>query len=224
LQTIFNESYKSNSLLDKINYFKSSLAIQPFVVLARPNKQVYVNNLEKKKFIDDLKILIDNGLLKLEIPWEDNKNWLYLMSDLRSNFPNIQLGSASISNKKSIDDSLKVGLNFSMMRFWNKDLYIYSIKNNYLLIPGLKENKDFKDALSYNCQIIKIFPVDKKEILLNIKRNNTIFFIGAGGISIKDLNKFKLLGYQGIVIGGKGYDGKKFDPEILKSLKQKQPF
>ena len=221
MQTIFNESYKSNSLLDKINYFKSSLAIQPFVVLARPNKQVYVNNLEKKKFIDDLKILIDNGLLKLEIPWEDNKNWLYLMSDLRSNFPNIQLGSASISNKKSIDDSLKVGLNFSMMRFWNKDLYIYSIKNNYLLIPGLKENKDFKDALSYNCQIIKIFPVDKKEILLNIKRNNTIFFIGAGGISIKDLNKFKLLGYQGIVIGGKGYDGKKFDSEILKSLKQK---
>ena len=221
MQTIFNESYKSNSLLDKINYFKSSLAIQPFVVLARPNKQVYVNNLEKKKFIDDLKILIDNGLLKLEIPWEDNKNWLYLMSDLRSNFPNIQLGSASISNKKSIDDSLKVGLNFSMMRFWNKDLYIYSIKNNYLLIPGLIKNEDFKDALSYNCQIIKIFPVDKKEILLNIKRNNTIFFIGAGGISIKDLNKFKLLGYQGIVIGGKGYDGKKFDSEILKSLKQK---
>ena len=221
MQTIFNGSYKSNSLLDKIKNFKSALAIQPFVILARPNKEVYVNKLEKKIFIDDLKILIDNGLLNLEIPWEDNKNWLYLMSDLRSSFPNIQLGSASISNKKSIDDSLKVGLNFSMMRFWNKDLYIYSIKNNYLLIPGLIENKDFKDALSYNCQIIKIFPVDKKEILLNIKRNNTIFFIGAGGISIKDLNKFKLLGYQGIVIGGKGYDGKKFDPEILKSLKQK---
>tara|TARA_B100000963_G_scaffold198241_1_gene172552 strand:- start:1235 stop:1900 length:666 start_codon:yes stop_codon:yes gene_type:complete len=221
LQTIFNGSYKSNSLLDKIKNFKSALAIQPFVILARPNKEVYVNKLEKKIFIDDLKILIDNGLLNLEIPWEDNKNWLYLMSDLRSSFPNIQLGSASISNKKSIDDSLKVGLNFSMMRFWNKDLYIYSIKNNYLLIPGLIENKDFKDALSYNCQIIKIFPVDKKEILLNIKRNNTIFFIGAGGISIKDLNKFKLLGYKGIVIGGKGYNGKKFDPEILKSLKQK---
>ena len=215
---------KSTSLTDKINDFKSSFSKQPFVLLARPNKQIYENKLEKKKFIEYLKILVDNGLLKFEIPWEDNKSWLDLMSDLRSSFPNIKLGSASILNKKSINDSLKVGLDFSMMRFWDKDLYIYSIKNNYLLIPGLIENKDFKDALSYNCQIIKIFPVDKKEILLNIKRNNTIFFIGAGGISIKDLNKFKLLGYQGIVIGGKGYDGKKFDPEILKSLKQKQPF
>ncbi len=212
---------KSNSLIDKINVFKSSIAIQPFVLLARPNEQIYINKLEKKKFIEDLKILIDNGLLNLEIPWEDNKNWLDLMSDLRSSFPNIQIGSASILNKKSINDSLEVGLDFSMMRFWNKDLYIYSLTKNYLLIPGLIELDDFKEALSYNCQIIKIFPVDKKEILLNIKANNTIFFIGAGGISIKDCNKFKLLGYKGIVIGGKGYDGRKFDPEILKSLQQK---
>ncbi len=45
------------------------------------------------------------------------------------------LGSASIVNKQSIEDSLKIGLNFSMMKFWDKDLFNYAQSKNYLLIP-----------------------------------------------------------------------------------------
>ncbi len=140
------------------------------------------------------------------------------MSDLKSKFPHLQIGSASLINKKSIDDSLKLDLNFSMMRFWDKDLYIYSKKNNYLLIPGMTSIKDFKEAISYNCCIIKIFPVAKKDILLDINKFNQISFIGAGDIALNDINKFKSLGFRGVVVGSKGYDGEKFDPEIFKIL------
>ena len=205
-------------LIEKINNFKKFLNVQSFILLARPKDIVYESEKAKSKFIQDLSIIVEKGLLILEIPWVDNINWSDLMSDLKSKFPHLQIGSASLINKKSIDDSLKLDLNFSMMRFWDKNLYIYSKKNNYLLIPGMTSIKDFKEAISYNCCIIKIFPVAKKDILLDINKFKQISFIGAGDIALNNINKFKSLGFRGVVVGSKGYDGEKFDPEIFKIL------
>jgi len=206
------------TFIEKINNFNKFLKIQSFILLARPKDIVYESDIAKKKFITDLSLIVDKGLLMLEIPWVDNINWYDLMSDLKSKFPHLQIGSASLINKKSIDDSLKLDLNFSMMRFWDKDLYIYSKKNNYLLIPGMNSIKDFKEAISYNCCIIKIFPVAKKDILFDINQFNQISFVGAGDIALNDINKFKSLGFRGVVVGRKGYDGEKFDSEIFKTL------
>ena len=205
-------------LIEKINNFKKFLNVQSFILLARPKDIVYESDHAKKKFIQDLTLVVDKGLLFLEIPWVDNINWFDLMSDIKSKFPHLQIGSASLINKKSIDDSIKLDLNFSMMRFWDKNLYIYSKKNNYLLIPGMTSIKDFKEAISYNCCIIKIFPVAKKDILLDINKFKQISFIGAGDIALNNINKFKSLGFRGVVVGSKGYDGEKFDPEIFKIL------
>ena len=205
-------------LIEKINNFKKFLNVQSFILLARPKDIVYESNQAKKKFIQDLTLIVDKGLLFLEIPWVDNINWFDLMSDIKSKFPHLQIGSASLINKKSIDDSLKLDLNFSMMRFWDKHLYIYSKKNNYLLIPGMTSIKDFKEAISYNCCIIKIFPVAKKDILLDINKFKQISFIGAGDIALNNINKFKSLGFRGVVVGSKGYDGEKFDSEVFKIL------
>ncbi len=206
------------SLNEKINNFQKFLKVQSFILLARPKDIVYESEQAKKKFIQDLSLIVDKGLLFLEIPWVDNINWFDLMSDIKSKFPHLQIGSASLINKKSIDDSLKLDLNFSMMRFWDKHLYIYSKKNNYLLIPGMTSIKDFKEAISYNCCIIKIFPVANKDILLDINKFKQISFIGAGNIGLNSIDKFKSLGFRGVVVGSKGYDGEKFDPEIFKIL------
>tara|TARA_B100000963_G_scaffold98982_1_gene85508 strand:- start:195 stop:866 length:672 start_codon:yes stop_codon:yes gene_type:complete len=208
------------TLEEKIYNFKQVLTIQSFILLARPKHIVYKSEAAKKIFIQDLNSLIESGLLIVEIPWVDNAHWLDLMSDVRSKFPHLQLGSASLINKKSIDDSLKLNLNFSMMRTWDKDLYIYSKKNNYLLIPGMTTIKDLKEAILHKCCTIKIFPVANKDILLDINKYNEISFVGAGEIAINDINKFKSLGYQGVVVGSKGYDGEKFDPEIFRILKK----
>ncbi len=212
------KNYSDRTLKEKVNIFNKYLDIQSFILLARPFDDIYTSEVAKNKFIQDLTFIVEKGLLILEIPWFDNENWLDLMSDLRSKFPNLLIGSASLINKKSIDDSLKLDLNFSMMRIWNKDLYTYSKKNNYLLIPGMTSIKDLKEAISYKCSTIKIFPIANKDILLNINKYNQISFVGAGDIAINDINKFKSLGYLGVVVGKKGYDGEKFDPKIFELL------
>ena len=220
--TICNNNEPNITLIEKIINFKKFLKLQTFILLVRPKDSVYTSEEAKKKFVQDLNFIIEKGLLILEVPWVDNKNWLDLMSDLKSKFPHLQIGSASLINKKSIDDSIKLDLNFSMMKFWNKDLYIYSKKNNYLLIPGMRSIKDFKEAISYNCCTIKIFPVVNKDNLIDINQFNEISFVGAGDIAINDIDKFISLGYQGVVIGKKGYDGEKFDTSILEILKTRK--
>ena len=117
--------YNSDITLEnKIYNFKQILAIQSFILLARPKDIVYKSEVAKKIFIQDLNSIVERGLLIVEIPYVDNTNWLDLMSDVRSKFPYLQLGSASLINKKSIDDSIKLHLKKSKESINTKLLFI----------------------------------------------------------------------------------------------------
>ena len=188
----------------------------------RPTDCVYKNDSDRKLFILKLEKLINKGFNNIEIPWRKDSNWLNLMSKLRSKFPYINLGSASILNKQSIDDALKLKLNFSMMRFWERDLFNYSKLNNHLLIPGINSIKDLQESISLDCKIVKIYPINKKEKSLRIdKFNQEVTFIAAGGLSISDIQKYSSLGFKAIVIGSKGFNGESFDPDIFKWINKK---
>jgi len=220
LQTIYNDDYLTSKYIEKINIFQKNIVDHPFILLARPTNKIYENNCIQNEFIQKVENIIGAGLKILELPWHDSDNWLNLMQRLRLKFPNIQIGSSTIKNKKSIDDSLHIGLNFSMMRFWDKELFNYSKEKNYLLIPGLRQLNHLNEAISDNCKIIKIFPVKEKEPILDLNDFKKITFIGAGDLSIKELEDYKSLGYKAIIIGQKGFDGDNFDPQIFQYLKR----
>ena len=221
MQTIYDNDNLNFKDIKRINKFNKNISKHPFILLVRPSKRVYENKIIKKNFFQEMEKIIEAGLQFLELPWEDNDQWYSLMQSLRKKFPNIQLGSSTIVNKNSIDDSLSIGLNFSMMRFWDKDLFNYSKEKNFLLIPGLRQLNHLYEAISYNCKIIKIYPVKEKEQKLDINNFKKITFIGAGDLSIKELENYKSFGYKAIIIGQKGFDGENFDPYIFKYLKTK---
>ena len=221
MQIIYNDDYLNSKYTDKVNIFQREISEHPFILLARPRKNIYNNKINQNQFLQRVEKIIDSGLKFLELPWEDNDNWLTLMQRLRLKFPNILIGSSTIKNKKSIDDSLHIGLNFSMMRFWDKELFNYSKENNFLLIPGLRQLNHLNEAISYNCKIIKIFPVKEKETILDLNNFKKITFISAGDLSINDLEDYKSLGYKAIIIGQKGFNGENFDLQIFQYLKTK---
>ena len=192
---------------------------ESFFLLIKPEDNIYSNTSIRNSFFEELESLIKLGLKNIEISWSNNKNWLDLLSDIKTKYPRVNLGSASIVNKQSIEDSLKIGLNFSMMKFWNEDLFNYAQSKNYLLIPGINNLKDLKDAINLNCNIIKIYPIKSKDSSIDILNFESIDFIAAGGLSIKDVKTYKSLGYKAIVIGNKGIIKKNFDPKIFKWLK-----
>jgi len=106
-----------------------------------------------------------------------------------------------------------------MMKFWDKDLFNYAQSKSYLLIPGINNLKDLKEAIDFNCNIIKIYPIKRKDSSINILNYKNNDFIAAGGLSINDLKNYKSLGYKSVVIGYKAIKNKKFDPKIFEWLK-----
>ncbi len=203
----------------KEDSFSDLLLKESFFLLIKPEDNIYSNSFIRNSFFEELGSLVKLGLKNIEIRWSNNEKWLDFVSEIKLNFPQINLGSASIVNKQSIEDSLKIGLNFSMMKFWDKDLFNYSKSKNYLLIPGIKNLKDLEEAINLNCNIIKIYPIKNKASSIDILNFESIDFIAAGGLSINDVKTYQSLGYKAIVIGDKGIIKKKFDPKIYEWLK-----
>jgi len=199
--------------------FSKKLNLESFFLLIKLENDIYSNKLQKNFLLEQIKELINSGLKNLEISWSNNTSWLDLVSNIKIKYPDINLGSASIVNKQSIEDSIKIGLKFSMMKFWDKDLFNFAKKKKHLLIPGINNLNDLEEAINLNCKIIKIYPVKAKDDLIDIKNYFNIDFIAAGGLSINDFNHYKSLGYKTIVIGDKGIKNQKLDPKIFEWLK-----
>jgi len=204
---------------NKEDSFWEYLKIESFFLLIKPEDNIYSNTSIRNSFFEELENLVKLGLKNIEISWSNNENWFDFVSDIKIKYPRINLGSASIVNKQSIEDSLKIGLDFSMMKFWDKDLFNYAKTKNYLLIPGIKNLKDLEEAINLNCNIIKIYPIKSKASSIDILNFESIDFIAAGGLAINDVKTYQSLGYKAIVIGDKGIIKKKFDPKIYEWLK-----
>ena len=202
----------------KVDSFTNLPLKESFFLLVKPGYNIYSNTSIRNSFFEELGCLVKSGLKNIEISWSNNEKWLDFVSEIKLNFPRINLGSASIVNKQSIEDSLKIGLNFSMMKFWDKDLFNYSKSKNYLLIPGIKNLKDLEEAINLNCNIIKIYPIKSKASSIDILNFESIDFIAAGSLSIDDVKTYQSSGYKAIAIRDKGIM-KKFDPKIYKWLK-----
>ena len=152
----------------KEDSFSEILKKGSFFLLIKPEDNIYLNTSIRNSLFEELESLVKLGLKNVEISWSNNENWLDFVSNIKIKYPRINLGSASIVNKQSIEDSLKVGLNFSMMKFWDKDLFSYAKSKNYLLIPGIQNLTDLEEAINLNCNIIKIYPIKSKDSSIDI--------------------------------------------------------
>ena len=220
MQIIYDLKESDNYIKKKIDFFSNKIEIKSFFLLIKPNKYIYTNAEYRKLVERQIDNLIREGFGNVEISWSNNKNWFNYVSDLKLKFPKLYLGSASIINKKSIDESIRIGLNYSMMKTWDKDLLNYSNSKNHLLIPGIKNLKNLKEAIDLNCKIIKVYAVKDNIELINLYEFKNIIFIAAGCLSISDLPFYKSLGYKAIVIGDKGFKNKVIDSKIYEYLKE----
>ena len=141
MQTISDITDSDLFMQSKKDLFSEKLDLESFFLLIKPDNNIYYDNIKKRIIYGEIEKVISLGLKNLEISWSNNKNWLDFVYKIKLNFPTINLGSASILNKKSIDDTLSIGLKYSMMKSWDKDLFNYAKAKKHLLIPGIKNFK-----------------------------------------------------------------------------------
>ena len=189
----------------KQNNLIKSLILQPLIVVIRLEHQFF--NLSQKRDNLFLKIekLSNYGVKNIELGWDSNPEWVNLILEIKNKFKLINIGIASITSIESLDSISSLDINYSMSPFFNKEIHLNAIKSNQLVIPGISNIENFKEAIKLGYKIVKIYPASELGInfindLQEIKKKN-IFFIGAGGIKSKNLKKLLKSGYDALVIG-----------------------
>ncbi len=189
----------------KQNNLIKSLREQPLIVVIRLEDQFF--NISHKRTNLFLKIekLSNYGLKNIEIGWDPNPEWINLILQIKNHFKSINIGVASITTRESLDSIRSLDINYSMSPFFNKEIHLNAIKYNQLVIPGISNIKNFKEAINLGYKIIKIFPASKLGInfIKELKdfKEKDIFFIGAGGIKSQNLKKLLKSGYDALIIG-----------------------
>ena len=182
-----------------------SLRIQPLIVVIRLEDNFFNLSKKKENLLSKIEKLSTFGIRNIEIGWDSNPEWLNLVLEIKERFKSINIGVASISSRQSLESILSLDVNYSMSQFFNKEIHIQAIEYNQLVIPGISNIENFKEAIDLGYKIVKIFPASKLGInfineLKDFKKKD-IFFIGAGGIKSKNLKKLLKSGYDALVIG-----------------------
>ena len=189
----------------KQNNLIKSLSIQPLIVVIRLEHNFFNLSKKKENLLSKIEKLSNFGIKNIEIGWDSNPEWVNLILEIKKRFKSINIGVASISSRQSLESILSLDVNYSMSQFFNKEIHIQAIEYNQLVIPGISNIENFKEAIDLGYKIVKIFPASKLGInfineLKDFKKKD-IFFIGAGGIKSKNLKKFLKSGYDALVIG-----------------------
>ena len=190
---------------DKQNNLINSLRIQPLIVVIRLEKNFFDLHYRRDDLLLKINKLSSYGIKHIEIGWDSNPEWVNLISEINNNFQQINVGAASISSIQALESILSLNLNYSMSPFFNKRVHTQAIKYNQLVIPGVSNIENFKNAINLGYKIIKIFPASTLGInfvnQLKMLSERDIFFIGAGGIKSGDLKKLLKNGYNALTIG-----------------------
>ncbi len=222
MQNTLNKKLE-NSFIGKQKALIESLNKQPLIIVIRLDNDFFDIPEKKKLLFANLRHLSEYGIRHIEIGWDSNIKWVQLISEIQSNFAEIHIGAASITCAKAFNSILKSDLQYSMSPFFDKDLQQKAKKYNQLLIPGISNTQDLKEAIEMGYTIIKIFPASKLGIgfLNNIKElyRENLFLIGAGGLQSKDLNKLLTNGYNAIALG-RGLIDQRIDQIIYSWLKK----
>ena len=206
----------------KQNNLIKSLKTQPLIVVIRLEHQFFKNSKNKEKLFFKIENLYNYGIRNIEIGWDSNPEWSNLILEIKKKFKFINIGVASITSRQSLESIRSLNLNYSMSPIFNKEIHIKAIKYNQLVIPGISNVENFKEAINLGYKIIKIFPASELGINfineLHDLRKKDIFLIGAGGIKSKNLKKLLKSGYDALVIGKELKNGTP-DKELEKWLK-----
>ena len=189
----------------KQNNLIKSLRIQPLIVVIRLEHNFFNIAEKRQNLLLKIEKLSNYGIKNIEIAWDSNPEWVNLILEIIKKFKSINIGVASINSKQSLNSILSLNLNYSMSPFFNKEIHIEAIKYNQLVIPGISNIENFKEAINLGYKIVKIYPASKLGIkfineLKDFKQKD-IFYIGAGGVKSENLKKLLKSGYDALVIG-----------------------
>ncbi len=212
-----------NEFLFQQNQLIQEFSKQPLIIVLRASNKVFESKEHEKIFLNRIENLHLLGIKNIEIAWTDHHKWKDLIIKIRSKFPSINLGAASIINEFGLNEIIELNFSYAMSPFWDPNLQKKAKDKNQVLIPGVFSPTEIQQAISYESQIIKLFPASilGKDYLERIQSsiNSLPFIIAAGGIDPEEIDIWLKKGFSAVALGKKLIKGEKISKTLLTWLK-----
>ena len=163
--------------------------------------------------------LIAAGVNHLEIAWSAHPRWPALMLDLKSRYPLLHLGVASMTSEAALRSTLELDLAYAMSPCLDLELLALARRHGQLLVPGVFSPSEFLQAAKAGCELVKLFPAGTLGIdylrQLSAPMDPLPHVIAAGGLGAADLDPWLSAGYHAVALGRGVIRGDELDPHLL---------
>lgn len=183
----------------------ASLQHQPLLLVIRPEPDDLVASGSGSGLLEQVQQLHAAGLRHLEVAWLDQPGWMGFMQRLQDHCPGLNLGAASVTGPKAINDLSRLDLSYAMAPCWCPELVEQARGLGVLLVPGVFSPTEVHQAMRFGCRVVKLFPAANLGpgywSRLQAPLGPLPFVIAAGGLEVSDLPVWLESGHGAVALG-----------------------
>lgn len=132
-----------------------------------------------------------------------------IISDLRTSFPNLNVGAGTVCSLGDFDKAVASGAQFIVTPILNEKVVQKAVKADIPVFPGAYSPTEIYHAWSLGASAVKVFPATQlgpkfiKEVLAPL---DTIKLVPTGGVSPDNIKSFFESGAFGVGMGSSLFD------------------
>lgn len=145
------------------------------------------------------------GILHVEIAWTASAAWLPGCRRLRSRFPDLHLGAASIVEPEGLDQTAAAGFTYAVSPILDRELLQRASMLDLVLVPGVMSPTEVHQARRWGATIVKLFPArtlgPRYWASLRSPLGGLPFCVAAGGLGPGDVADWLAAGVDAVALG-----------------------
>ena len=183
----------------------ASLQHQPLLLVIRPGPDDLEASGSGSGLLEQVQQLHAAGLRHLEVAWLDQPGWIGFMQRVQDHCPELNLGVASVTVTKALNDLSRLDLSYAMAPCWCPELVEQARGLGVLLVPGVFSPTEVHQAMRFGCRVVKLFPAVNLGPgywgRLQAPLGPLPFVIAAGGLEVGDLPIWLKAGHGAVALG-----------------------
>ncbi|WP_452228491.1 MULTISPECIES: bifunctional 4-hydroxy-2-oxoglutarate aldolase/2-dehydro-3-deoxy-phosphogluconate aldolase [unclassified Lacinutrix] len=165
---------------------------------------------------------LEAGLHTIEITM-NTEGAAEIIRDLRTSFPNLNVGAGTVCNMGDLTKALDAGSQFIVTPIIDEEVIKTCVAKNVPVFPGAYTPSEIYKAWTLGASAVKIFPATQlgpqyiKDVLAPL---NTIKLLPTGGVSKENIKAFFDAGAVGVGMGSSLLNKKCIQEEDFDGLKK----
>ncbi|WP_149273527.1 bifunctional 4-hydroxy-2-oxoglutarate aldolase/2-dehydro-3-deoxy-phosphogluconate aldolase [Pareuzebyella sediminis] len=151
---------------------------------------------------------INAGFYTLEVTM-NTKGVTRMIEDLRSSFPDLNIGAGTVCTLRDFDKAIASGAQFIVTPILNEEVIKKAVKAKIPIFPGAYTPTEIYKAWSLGASAVKIFPATQlgpkfiKEVMAPL---DMVKVVPTGGVSHANIKSFFEFGAFGVGMGSSLFD------------------